>query len=91
MRRFINTMLAMIAAYVAGIMTISIIDAGLISAGARTDGHIGGEVLILPLMLLLVYIGYLIAKMYFVNVVSVRVYKKGFLKGTKQYQSYDKD
>lgn len=81
MRKFINTMLLLAAAFMAGAMTLSVIQLASDTAQSRIDGKFGGEVLILPLMILLIYIGYLIAKYYFINIVADRVYRKGYKKG----------
>ncbi len=78
MRRFINTILAIVTAFIAGIMTLSIVELVTDYASKRVEYHIGGEVLILPLMAILLYIGYLIAKFYFYFIASERFYKQGY-------------
>ena len=55
MRKFINNVLMLAAAFFAGTATVSVIEYANIIAD-RPDNSIGGEVLIIPLMLSLIHI-----------------------------------
>ena len=63
MRKFINNVLMLAAAFFAGTATVSVIEYAN-SIADRPDNSIGGEVLIIPLMLVILYIGWILAKMY---------------------------
>lgn len=82
-RRFINTMLLMVVSFLAGALAITVIDISIGVASMRLDGRFGGEVLIIPLIIILLYVGYLIAKTYFFEIVAERIYRKGYKKGVK--------
>lgn len=86
MRKFINIVLMLVAAFFAGAATISVIDYANIVAN-RPDGSIGGEVLIIPLMFVLLCIGWLLAKMYFITVISDKIYKSAYKKGYNKGKS----
>ena len=79
MRKFINNVLMLAAAFFAGTATVSVIEYANIIAD-RPDNSIGGEVLIIPLMLVILYIGWILAKMYFsiiaVSYTHLDVYKR---------------
>ena len=68
MRKFINIVLMLAAAFFAGTATVNVIEYANVIAD-RPDGSIGGEVLIIPLMLVILYIGWLLAKIYFSTVI----------------------
>lgn len=61
MRKFINNVLMLAAAFFAGTATVSVIEYAN-SIADRPDNSIGGEVLIIPLMLVILYIGWILAK-----------------------------
>lgn len=87
MRKFINNVLMLAAAFFAGTATVSVIDYANAVAD-RPDNSIGGEVLIIPLMLVILYIGWLLAKIYFSTVIADKIYnsayKKGYSKGKSE-------
>ena len=55
MRKFLNNVRMLAAAFLAGTATVSVIDDANAVAD-RPDNSIGGEVLIIPLMLVILYI-----------------------------------
>lgn len=87
MRKFLNNVLMLAAAFFAGTATVSVIDYANAVAD-RPDNSIGGEVLIIPLMLVILYIGWILAKMYFSIIVADKIfnsgYKKGYNKGSEK-------
>ncbi len=80
MRKFINNVLMLAAAFFAGTATVSVIDYANAVAD-RPDNSIGGEVLIIPLMLVILYIGWILAKMYFSIIVADKIYNSAYKKG----------
>lgn len=86
MRKFINNVLMLAAAFFAGTATVSVIDYANAVAD-RPDNSIGGEVLIIPLMLVILYIGWILAKMYFSIIVSDKIFNSGYKKGYNKGKS----
>lgn len=80
MRKFINNVLMLAAAFFAGTATVSVIEYAN-SIADRPDNSIGGEVLIIPLMLVILYIGWILAKMYFCIIVADKIYNSAYKKG----------
>lgn len=80
MRKFINNVLMLAAAFFAGTATVSVIEYAN-SIADRPDNSIGGEVLIIPLMLVILYIGCILAKMYFSIIVADKIYNSAYKKG----------
>lgn len=80
MRKFINNVLMLAAAFFAGTATVSVIEYAN-SIADRPDNSIGGEVLIIPLMLVILYIGWILAKMYFNIIVADKIYNSAYKKG----------
>lgn len=86
MRKFINNVLMLAAAFFAGTATVSVIEYANIIAD-RPDNSIGGEVLIIPLMLVILYIGWILAKMYFSIIVADEIFNSGYKKGYNKGKS----
>ncbi|MFR4024197.1 MAG: hypothetical protein ACLTZI_15370 [[Eubacterium] siraeum] len=87
MRKFLNNVLMLAAAFFAGTATVSVIEYANIIAD-RPDNSIGGEVLIIPLMLVILYIGWILAKMYFSIIVADKIYNNAYKKAiTKANQN----
>lgn len=86
MRKFINIVLMLVAAFFAGTATVSVIEYANVIAD-RPDGSIGGEVLIIPLMLVTLYIGWLLAKIYFSTVIADKIYNSAYKKGYNKGKS----
>lgn len=86
MRKFINYVMMLAATFFAGTATVSVMDYAK-SVTNRPDGAIGGEILILPLMIVLVYIGWLIAKIYFSTVIADKIYNSAYKKGYNKGKS----
>ena len=86
MRKFINNVLMLAAAFFAGTATVSVIEYANIIAD-RPDNSIGGEVLIIPLMLVILYIGWILAKMYFSIIVADTIFNSGYKKGYNKGKS----
>ena len=84
MRKFLNNVLMLAAAFFAG--TVSVIDYANAVAD-RPDNSIGGEVLIIPLMLVILYIGWILAKMYFSIIVADKIFNSGYKKGYNKGKS----
>ncbi len=80
MRKFINNVLMLAAAFFAGTATVSVIEYAN-SIADRPDNSIGGEVLIIPLMLVILYIEWILAKMYFSIIVADKIYNSAYKKG----------
>lgn len=86
MRKFINNVLMLAAAFFAGTSTVSVIEYANAVAD-RPDNSIGGEVLIIPLMLVILYIGWILAKMYFSIIVADNIFNSGYKKGYNKGKS----
>ncbi len=86
MRKFLNNVLMLAAAFFAGTATVSVIDYANAVAD-RPDGSIGGEILIIPLMLVILYIGWILAKMYFSIIVADKIYSSAYKKGYNKGKS----
>lgn len=76
--------------FLVGAMTSGFIKDALAVITERNEGNFGGEVLVLPLMLGLVWLGWELAVRWLKGSYSKRNYKKGYAAGRYQYisQSY---
>lgn len=86
MRKFLNNVLMLAAAFFAGTATVSVIDYAD-AVVDRPDGSIGGEILIIPLMFVILYIGWILAKMYFSIIVADKIFNSGYKKGYSKGKS----